>query len=223
MRNYLCTLLLMLGTAAASGQSKEHRLGLSVGGGPQKYKGDLGDGFKISNPKNDVWRGAFVFNASYYLSRSFDVSAFGSAGDFGYCQPADVANTPVDDADRCDGCVGRVGLGNLNSRFVSLGVSGRYKFANGYLLKENNRFRPYVFAGVAVNRVLDHMKMHCVNTGDYMSLNAGAGVKYYITSRISVGYQLSFGYFTSDKVDGMVHGGSDMYRQSSLLLGMDLF
>lgn len=221
MRNYLCTLMLMLSTVAAFAQSATHKLGLSIGAGPQDYKGDLGNGFKINNPSVE-WRGVIAFNASYYLSRSLDAAMFVTGGDFGYCQPDDVANKPVDEDKRCPGCNDRVGLGNLNSRFYSVGTAIRYKFSNGYLLKENSRFKPYAFAGVAVNRVVDRMKMNCVIPGDYLSVNGGAGVKYYLTKSINVGYQFSLGYFASDKVDRMSHGSNDMYMQNVLTLGIDL-
>ncbi len=223
MKNMLCTLGLALLTTAAFAQTSTHRLGLSVGAGPQDYKGDLGNGFKVNS--YDVWRGAVTYQAGYYLNRSFDVSLFGSVGDLGFCQTYDVANTPVDDDDQCPGCVGQVGLGNLSSRLATAGLSLKYKFANGYLMKEKSRLQPYVYAGAAFNKVTDRMKMNCVREGNYLSLNAGLGVRYYITSRLNVGYNFSVGYFTRDDLDRMSHHckGNDMYMQNSVTVGFDLF
>lgn len=182
MKNYVCTLCLMLSAIAVFGQSKDHRLSIAAGGGPQDYKGDLGNGFKINS--DDVWRGAVVWQVGYYLNRSFDISLFGSVGDYGYCQPLSVANTPIDE--------------------------------------DPSKIRPYIYLGTAFNKVVDRMQMDCVTPGNYSSINTGAGARYYITQRISIGYQLSLGYFTSDAVDRMVHGSNDMYMQNSLLLGIDL-
>lgn len=220
MKHSLSILVFILLFTNAQAQTREHRLGFVGGGGSQKYSGDLGNGFSF---KNNVWCGDFNARINYYLNRSFDVGVFGSIGDFGYCQPDDVAKRPVDDDDRCPGCVGRVGLGNLNSRLHSCGLHLTYKFANGYLLKENSRIQPYIFAGGAFNYISDRMRMNCVVAGKYYSVNAGVGVKTYLTERINLGYILSFGYFTSDKLDFMSHGKNDMYMQNSLVLGVDLF
>ena len=211
----------MLLTIAASAQSKDHRLGIALGGGPQDYNGERGNGFTESD---DIWRGAVVANAAYYINKSFDVSMFGTFGDLGYCPDASAASTPIDEDDRCPGCVGRLGLGNLSGRVIAGGLSLKYKFANGYMLKEKSAIRPYIYAGAAFNNITDPMNMKCIMVGNYGTLNAGLGVRYYFTERFSIGYQLSFGYFTRDDIDYMAHDGvGDSYMQNSLLLGIDLF
>ena len=222
MKKLLCTLGLAVCSASLFAQTSQHKLGITIGGGPLDYKGDLGNSFNIST--YDVWRGGLSFQASYYLNKSLDVSAFGMGGDLGHCQSFDVITTPIENDDRCPGCIGRVGLGNLSSRIYTVGLSAKYKFANGYLLNEKSRIKPYIYAGAAINRLSDQMKMNCVNVGDYLTINAGLGANYYITERLNVGYNLSFGYFTEDKVDFMSHGGTnDMYMQNALTVGIDLF
>lgn len=223
MRNWLpVAAFLLLSSFTMSAQSKSHKLGLSFGGGPQDYRGDLGNGFKVNS--YDSWRGAVVLQAGYYLNPSFDAGLFGSLGDLGFCQTFDVSNLPVESEDQCPGCEGRVGLGNLSSRLAAAGLSLKYKFANGYLLKEHSRVQPYVYAGAAFNHLTDRMKMNCVKTGNYLSVNAGLGVRFKITERINIGYNMGIGYFTQDDMDFMSHGGSnDYYMQNALLLGIDLF
>ena len=221
MRKAFLSIGIVLLALSAGAQSKEHKLGISLGGGPQDYYGDLGNGFGISS--YDVWRGAVVLHADYYISRSFDAKAFGTFGDLGFCQSFDVIQEPIEDDDRCPGCVGRVGLGNLSAHMNSLGVGVKYKLANGYVLKENARIRPYVYGGAAYCSVSDPMKMDCVKTGDYLSINAGAGFKVYLTKRLNVGYNLAFGYYNRDELDFMSHGkGNDMYMQNSLTVGIDI-
>ena len=220
MKNFLFVICLSLLSIVASAQSKNHKLSITIGGGSQKYRGDLGNGFTF---KNTCWFGTGTATIGYYVNKSFDAAIFGSLGDFGYHQPGNIGKEEVDEDQRCVGCIGRVGLGNLSSRMTSGGISMKYKFNNNYLLKENAALKPYIYVGIAVNKLVDRMKMNCVNAGNYFSLNAGAGVRYNITDRMSIGYNLGFGYFTSDKVDNMSHGSNDMYMQNTLNIGIDLF
>jgi opacity protein-like surface antigen len=220
MKRLVVSAALLCVTSIAFAQSKAHRLGLAVGGGTQTYVGDLRQKVEM---KDEFVRWAGVVNVGYYLNKSFDIGLFGSLGDYGYCQPSEIANTPVSYELLCAGCIDRVGLGNLSARIMNGGIQLRYKIANGYLLKEDSRLRPYVYAGAAINDASDVMKMNCVKTGNYTSLNAGAGVQYYITERMNIGYQFALGYYTRDDMDFMSHGANDMTRQHNVLLGIDLF
>ena len=219
MKHYLFALGFALLAGISVAQTKNHKLGLTVGGGSQKYKGDLGNGFTV---KNDTWYGGMSYNAGYYFTRSFDAGVFGFVGDYGFCQPKSKPPVEVAEKDRCAGCVGRVGLGNLSSRLASVGVFAKYKFANGYILKEDAKVQPYVYLGAAANRITDIMKMKCVNPGNYNSINAGLGAKYYLTDKINVGYNLGFGLFSDDHLDFIMKGVSDMYMQNTLTVGIDL-
>lgn len=214
------TFCLLFFSLAASAQTSKHKLGIAAGGGPHYYKGDLGNGIK--GDRDRVWRGAVVFQAGYYLNKSFDLSLIGSVGDLGYVPPLEAANKQISEDEQCPGCEDRVGVGNLNSRIAAAGIAVKYKFANGYLLPEKCIIKPYVFAGMAFNNVSDRMRMNCVKEGQYITYNAGAGVRYYLTKQVHLGYQLAAGYFNRDDMDYMAHGGNDMYVQSSLMLGIDI-
>ena len=222
MRKISIILVFIAVTAPVFSQSKNHKLGITFGGGSQKYRGDLGNGFTF---KNNTWYGNFALNVKYYVNKSFDAGVFGTMGAFGYCQSESQKNKEVPFNERCPGCVNRLGNGNLNSRMTTFGFNANYKFANGYLLNQNSDLKPYLYVGAAFNRVTDVMKMNCIREGIYFSLNAGVGVKYYINNRINVGYNLGFGYLTQDNVDNRVNYGqdTDMYMQNSLLVGIDLF
>lgn len=219
MKTSIVVLIFMLSAATLVAQSKNNKLGISACLGGQNYKGDLGNGFKF---KNESWTGGAGVNVGYYINTSFDLGVSTFLGDLGYCQAPKIAVSEVDVSLRCGGCVDRVGLGNLNSRMVSGGIFLRYKFNNNYLLKENATFKPFVTLGVAMNNVTDRMKMNCVNPGNYTSVNAGLGVQYYISKRINFGYQMTYGYFTSDNIDFMSHGRNDQFLQNTLFAGIDL-
>jgi hypothetical protein len=221
MKNIFRTLAFVLITIGLNAQSKEHRLGITVGAGSQKYKGDLGNGFTL---KNNCWYGTYQANINYYLCKYVDLGVFGTMGNYGYSQPDDVAMKDVLSDDRCPGCIGRRGIGNVSCRLYSAGGMVKYKFANGCLLKENARIRPYVYVGAAAVNLADVMKMDCVQAGNYYSLNAGVGVKYYLSDRINIGYNMHFGRFTSDHLDYKIkNGDNDMYLQQTINVGIDLF
>ena len=205
---------------SALSQTSNHRIGITFGGGSQKYSGDLGNAFTL---KNRVWRGGFVLSVNTYLSKSFDVGIYSHIGDLGYCQPHDMVVTEVADEFKCDGCIDRVGLGNLSSRMYTAGASFKYKFNNDYILRESFRIKPYLYVGVSMNKLADRMKMNCINAGNYVSFNAGIGARYYLNERLNVGYNLNLGYFASDKMDFISLGKSDLYLQNSITIGIDLF
>ncbi len=91
-------------------------------------------------------------------------------------------------------------MGELRSMMISGNTFIKYKFANGYILKENSKIAPYVYAGVGINQLTDVMHRNCVSVGNHLTINAGAGVKYNITERLNIGYKLAVGCFVTKKV-----------------------
>jgi hypothetical protein len=220
MKRTLFALALLLIAGSATAQSKNHKLGLSLGGGLQSYIGERGNSLT-----NDdlIFRGVGVMQVGYYLNRSFDAMLFGSLGDYGYCPDDEAVAAHIKDGGQCPGCPPGT-IVNLSGRIMVGGLGLRYKLANGYILKENSRIQPYIYAGAAVNHVSDPMKMNCIRTGDYMSYNAGAGLKYRITDRLNVGYNIGVGYLNRDDLDYMTHdAGNDMFVQNTVMVGIDLF
>jgi hypothetical protein len=219
MKRFLVTCICLLSISCTFSQTKENKIGITIGGGSQKYSGDLGNGFTL---RNRVWRGSVALNVNYYLTKSFDIGLHYSIGDFGYCQPHDMTVIAVVDEDQCDGCVDRIGLGNLSSRMYMGGVLVKYKFNNGYLLNENCRIKPYIYSGLSINTLDDRMKMKCVSEGNYLSINSGVGVRLYLNNRVNIGYNMNFGYFASDELDFLSSGNNDMFLQNTFSLGIDL-
>jgi hypothetical protein len=210
-------LLLVTASTGATAQNVVNRISIFAGGGSQKYCGDLGNGF---GARSVCWYGSVGGGITYSLNRSFDAGLTVTVGDYGYHQRKTDAAVP-EVKDRCPGCIGRLELDNLSSRMTAIGLQARYKFNNGYLLKEDAFLKPYVFAGASFNYVVDRMKMDCVDAGNYTALNAGAGVKVNFCRNFSVGYNGTFGYFTTDKLDYKHGGANDMYLQHSLFLGYE--
>ncbi|MES2590005.1 MAG: outer membrane beta-barrel protein [Bacteroidota bacterium] len=203
----------------ANTQSLKQNFNISLGGGFQHYKGDLGSSFL--EVKDACWYGSVNLNLSVKLTKSFDAGIFLAKGDYGYCQPKEMRDQIVAEDLRCTGCKDRLGMGNLSSRMSSAGVLVKYKFANNYILKESSLFKPYLFVGIGYNKLVDIMKRDCVNEGNYISYNGGFGVTYDITNRINLSYNLNFGYFNSDKIDLINDGTNDAFMQNTFLLGFN--
>jgi hypothetical protein len=116
-------------------------------------------------------------------------------------------------------------IGDLGpSRLTTVGVLLKYKFANGYLLDESSTLKPYVFAGLAFNNLADKKKLSSAEAGNYMSFNAGLGLRFYVTGRIHLSYNLGTGYFITESTNFSVHGhDNELFIHNALLLGIDFF
>lgn len=198
MKNQLLiTVAVAITTFSSIAQNKNHKIGIETGAYLQQYNGNLGNSF--FKFKETAFAGGSL-NVGLYLNKSFDINAGGTIGHFGYCQTEEDKKRIVALEYRCPGCTDRLGMGELRSMMISGNTSIKYKFANGYLLKEDSKIAPYVYAGVGINYLSDVMKRNCVNVGNHFTINAGAGVKYNITERLNIGYNLGVGCFMTKKV-----------------------
>ncbi len=192
------------------GQTVDKKNNISIGGGKESYNGDLGNAWFKSD---EEWYGFVCFQYSHYLNRSFDMSASITFGDYGHCREKDESKF------RSDGTV----VLNMLSRLTSGVVSGKYKFANGYLLKEDAKIAPYIYIGAGINNVSNYWweNKNRVNKGNYTSLNGGFGLRYNCCEKFNFTYNLGFGYFTSDKIDYRSEGTNDMFMQHSIMFGIN--
>lgn len=235
MKNYLCILVLLLCGIGAVAQNKNNKLSLAIGGSIQHYNGNLGNSFFKFN---SVCFGGATATFGIYINKSFDFNLGGYVGHYGYHPPhVDGEEVPLEH--RCPGCDG-LGMGNLSSLMISGNMAIKYKFANDILLKENAKLAPYAYAGMGINHLSDDMKKQCVNAGYHFSINGGVGVRYNISERFNIGYNLGLGCFAFGKVyntnlssglvDDTIHKDSDYYKmerrkdlymQNSLSLGVN--
>ena len=198
MKNQLLmTAAVVLTTLSTIAQNKNHKIGVEAGAYLSHYNGNLGNSFFKFNT---TAFGGVSANAGVYLSKSFDVNVGGTIGHFGYCQTTEDKKRVVPVEQKCPGCPGEEGgMGDLRSLMISGNVAMKYKFANGYILKENSKLAPYVYVGAGINRLSDNMRRNCVNVGKHFSLNGGVGVKYNFNERFNVGYNLGIGCFVTNK------------------------
>ncbi len=233
MKNLLVISAILLCVINAIGQTKNDKIGLTVGGYIQQYNGNLGNSFFKFNT---TCFGGVTANAGLYLNKSFDFNVGGSVGHFGYCQTETDANRVISLEQRCPGCTDRLGMGELRSMMIAGNIALKYKFANGYLLKENSKFAPYIYVGTGVNRLSDNMKRQCVGVGNHLTINSGVGLKYNINERFNIGCNLGVGcfiakkvYFTNSAVSGeetdaedlKIEKRKDLYMQNSVFIGIN--
>jgi hypothetical protein len=234
MKNYLLLSAFLLFALSAFGQNKNNRFGITAGGSVQHYNGNLGNSFFKFN---SVWFGGGVTNFGVYINKSLDFDIGGSVCLFGY-HPEHANGEEVPLELRCPGCKG-LGMGELRSLMFSGNMAIKYKFANDIFLREDSKFAPYAYLGLGFNHLIDNMKRQCVNVGNHVSINAGAGIKYNITERFNIGYNLGVGVFPTKKVyntngltsdaDAIVSDAGyikaqrrkDMYLQNAISLGIN--
>jgi OOP family OmpA-OmpF porin len=204
MKKQIILFALLLASAGLNAQTKDQKNNISLGGGKESYNGDLGNSW--FDPSEE-WYGFVHASYSRYLNPSFDFLTFGTVGDIGRCRADD---SPVNTL-------------NLYARMSSGIVTLKYKFANGYLLREDAKIAPYIFLGGGASNMTDIWNHKDVNPGTYYSFNGGAGFKYNFCKRYNIGYNIGFGYFTSDRLDYIIkaHGLNDMYMQHTFSLGFN--
>lgn len=195
MNKKILTLVLSLfifgGTLYA--QSYDKKFGFEINGGLKEYHGDLGSALYFQkSPDYQGVGGAF----SIYLNPSFDASIFGSTGDVGfYKQQYD------------EGLLMDVRVG-FRSR-VTQGMLGvTYKFANGYIMDEDARFKPFLRAGWGVTQSISKFTEYTVpvrhpqnRTWFSSAWNAGLGFKFAFTDALDLVVSQQFNYTFDDNMD----------------------
>jgi OOP family OmpA-OmpF porin len=187
---------IVVSALGAMAQTKDQKIGLEAGAYLQHYNGNLGNSFFKFN--TTAFAGTSL-NLGLYLTKSFDLNAGGSIGHFGYCQTDEDKKRVVPISQKCPGCPGEGGMGELRSLMISGNLALKYKFANGFFLKEHSKLAPYIYVGAGINRLSDVMRRSCVNVGKHISVNAGVGVKYNFSERFNIGYNLALGCFVTNK------------------------
>lgn len=185
------SLLIFGGTLYA--QSYNKKFGFEINGGLKEYHGDLGSALYFQkSPDYQGIGGAF----SIYLNQSFDATIFGSTGDVGfYKQQYD------------EGLLTDVRVG-FRSR-VTQGMLGiTYKFANGYIMPEDARFKPFLRAGWGVTQSISKFTeysvpaRHSLNRTWFSSAwNAGVGFKFALTDALDLVVSEQLNYTFDDNMD----------------------
>ncbi len=184
MKNTFLIIAILLGGLFSSlfAQNSTQDIAIGLQVGTIEYKGDLGNEFfKFS----DGVHPSIGLNLSKYVTPSFDL-------------------------------MGKIRHGVLDRNSFSnalydFNIAAKYKFNNGYLLKENSLFAPYVFLGIgdAITIFTD------IETGEKeaplaeFNLPMGIGIKFNISEKWSACIETHYNYFVSDVIDGKIEGKWD--------------
>ncbi len=152
-----------------SAQSSERKWNLGVFGGMSVYAGDLGN--NITNFQSDVFTQNATVGLSFtrYLNPSFDAGVMSSYGSWGFYDN---------------------GITQFKGYMWHSNIHLKYKFNNGYLLKEDSRLAPYLFVGAGIS----DFKGAQINDGQDYPAVGGAGIRFRLTDALSVNYQALFAY-----------------------------
>jgi outer membrane protein OmpA-like peptidoglycan-associated protein len=192
---YSLIIVCVLGADVADAQNYANKFGVEINGGLNEYGGDRGR--RYFNMEREDYQGVGA-SFGYYINPSFDGILFGGVGDLGH---------------RDDSYPVKLGF-TARITYVELGL--RYKFYNGYLMKETSKIKPYLYAGWgglnSVSRIITNnpdIPGNSVNrTMTAAHWSAGGGVRYAITDNFDVLLQSCFNYTYDDNYDGLPYSTS---------------
>ncbi len=205
--------LLAVASFSTFAQDKDQKWGLGLNAGLRDYKGDLGNGFfKLS--QNDISAGAWV---SRYLNSSFDAGLTLNFGGINYKHSG--ADSLVID-NKNESIDQRAFRGTLLD--YSLGL--KYKFNNGYILKENATLAPFLGFGIGAVSTFNSKSTlkdgSSSNIANITALNIPltAGLRLKLEDKVSLIAGLTLNNTFTDEIDGIKNDkfGNDKYLQYNL-------
>lgn len=206
MKNSIIILAVLFFFTNVQSQNKTHRNSVTFGASINHYNGNLGNSF--FQYKTTCFGGGNVTFGNY-INRNFDLNINANIGHFGYCQTdRDVFRMAKLEL-QCPGCTDGIAMAELRSLMIGVNTNLKYKFNNGYILKENSKIAPYVYTGVGITHLSDNMKKKCVNVGMHYTVNAGAGLRYNIGKNMHIDYTMSFSCFMTKKTYAKLSSTSD--------------
>jgi len=95
---------------------------------------------------------------------------------------------------------------NFKNRLFDINILLDYKFNNGYILKQESIIAPYVFigAGDAVSMYTNKITGVEEQPLAYFNIPIGAGLKFNLTSKMSISLETHYNYAITDELDGVV-------------------
>ena len=174
MKNFIViTLMLTAISFALSGQNAEKKWAIGLHGGTNEHRGELG---------SDFLKSPFYANGGISLGRyicpSFNVGLQGTLGEMGLW--ADNYN-------------------NYLTKKLDAALMFSYKFNNGYIIKEDAMFAPYLTLGAGLAHYSDSRGFG--STGNDFIVPLGFGLKVNITDWAAVQYQFLYNFTNHDDRD----------------------
>jgi outer membrane protein OmpA-like peptidoglycan-associated protein len=203
----LLSTVLFLGISASHAQNAENKWGIGLHFGVMEYNGDY------SNQFYSFTQGYAVgLSASRYLNPSFDIM-----GHFFY-----------DMSHSWDG--GKSGMPtwlHFESDMFNLNLLAKYKFNNGYILKETARLAPFILAGLGGNySITNGFGENGAISGEKLmkpNLYGGLGLNVRVSQAVNIAVQTSLLLPFTDAIDGTTGAvapvskkGNDKFLENSV-------
>lgn len=170
-------------------QTADKPWGIGLQLGTNEYSGDLGNGFFNCS------HGFYGFGGLYinrYINPSFDLGVLGTHGTYGYKKDS-----------------AHYFIGGKTDVVLMLS----YKFNNGYILKEDCKWSPAIFAG---HGIAVYNGKHINTDGIDYIISMGVGLKYSFNSWLAIQYMGLFNFTSGDKRDFISAKSNDHYLKHSL-------
>lgn len=209
--------LICLCQLSTQAQNADQKWGAGFNAGLRDYKGDLGNGF-FKFAQNDITVGGWVYR---YLNPSIDLGVNLNYGGLRYRNTSQKDSIEINDTlkrplfDR-----------SIRGSMFDFSVVAKYKFNNGYILKENSILAPYVFTGIGIVRTSniessfkDNLESNPAKKLDnVLALNIplGIGAKLKLEENVSLVGQISRNFSFTDDFDGLDVKGNDGFLQYNL-------
>jgi len=181
----------MLGIGEAVAQNYLHKFGFEISAGLREYGGDRGTRYFLAEkPEYHAIGGSF----GYYINSSFDATVYGSVGTLGH---------------RDDSYPRKLGF---TASVTDLMLGLRYKLANGSLMSQESRVKPYLQAGwggmQSISKIIHEQEGYATNftnnrTWIAAHFSAGGGVRIALTDMIDLSLQSMYNYTYDDNYDGL--------------------
>lgn len=181
-------------------QSSMYKWTMGLHGGKNEYSGDLGNAMF---DQNHPFYGFGGLSLTRYLGPSFDAGISFTHGSYAYWGGPEKY---------------------FGGRKTDLSLLLVYKLSNGYILGEDSWFSPAIIAGTGMAFYSENPeKPSGIDTeGIDPILKYGARLKFRLTPRLALQYQLTSNFTNEDKRDLVVRGKNDHYLKHSVGLIVSL-
>lgn len=187
-------ILVCAGSLGLKAQTADNKLAVGLCFGQREYHGDLG---YWSFLNDQVFHPTGGISLHYYVNPSFDGMLNANWGQIGYYSKK-----------------GEFQTYSFGGHIADYFVGAKYKFSNGYLLKEDSKIRPYAFMGLGgFNYITTTNFGFGLYDGVYPNKKIeesykfnwpmGAGADYALNDQFSIFGQITYNYTMSDAWDGV--------------------
>ncbi len=157
-------------------QTTQHPWSFGISAGKTVYTGDLGNGYFDFNRE---FNGLGSIKIARCISPSLNVGLNLNYGKYGFW---------INEGEQ-----------NFSSRLFHVNIVGEYKFNNDYILPEDVRVAPYLFAGIGVSSYSPINDLAVKGTD--FTIPVGLGAKIKLTDNFHAFWQGTIGFTLGDDVD----------------------